>query len=185
MTPTGGKGKGWRLSTEDWTMKILTIKKNAPKEEKAMAINLNYAAQLSWEKLWKQTNHSKREKKRLQTWAEKLQQKIILLKRKTRNQEQKRDRGRRTRTNQILWNRTKRHVEYKTHQGDWKQVKTIRDQGRHHTGDTKEGQATWNQRRVTFQNKTWKSRDKNPMTGRPLTALWHIYSKCQLHQSRR
>ena len=41
----------------------------------------------------------------------------------------------------------------KTHEGAWKQVKTIRDQGRRQTGDTKGRASDLKQRRVTFKNK--------------------------------
>ena len=60
-----------------------------------------------------------------------------------------------------------------THEGGehrWKQS-GIRDDVRPVTQE--EGQVTWNERRVTFQNKTWNSQDKKPTTGHPSVRSVH------------
>ena len=60
----------------------------------------------------------------------------------------------------------------------WKQSR-IRDEVR--PGTQEEGQVTWNERTVTFQNKTWISQDKKTQDRTSLTAMWqHPSRTCPL-----
>ena len=59
-----------------------------------------------------------------------------------------------------------------THEEGWHRWKTSGIRGDIRLVTQEEGPVTWNERRVTFQNKTWNSQDKKKQDKTSLTTVW-------------